>query len=299
MPKISFSYIFDEEIERVFQSFIHVSSSLKISFKNSLSDLVFYEGSSFADENCRFSFKWKNYYTLKMISEKIIKTKFYKSFTHTSINIDKVPMQIKITFDFYWDSINEKTILLIILSYDDEFFEELLKNEFTEKDQLLICQIFEDFLKKTYKASESGFTYLINSKLENMLNYILYPKLFFQMISKNQIQILNEQQVDLDEKYELLGLDDKTNKLIPLTILIVENLIVSNYYTKITYNTHKILFLPNIKLTFRFKELANKKCILLFSIQPNELITYEIKCKIFKFWKKKVKEFWSFFEKKS
>ena len=77
-----------------------------------------------------------------MISEKIIKTKFYKSFTHTSINIDKVPMQIKITFEFYWDSINEKTILLIILRYEDEFFDDLVRQEFTEKDQINICKIF-------------------------------------------------------------------------------------------------------------------------------------------------------------
>jgi hypothetical protein len=233
-----------------------------------------------------------------MISEKIVKTKFFKSFTHTSISIDKVPMQIKITFEFYWDSINEKTILLIILRYEDEFFDDLVRQEFTEKDQINICKIFEDFLKKSYKTADSGISYLLNSKLESMLNYILYPKLFFQLISKNQIQILNEQQVDLDEKYELLGLDDKTNKLIPLTILIVENLIVSNYYTKITYNTHKILFLPNIKLTFIFKELANKRCILVFIMKPNEPISHEVNCRIFNFWKKKLKEFWSHFELK-
>ena len=298
MPKLSFSYIFDEEIERVFQAFIHVSASLRISFRNSLSELIFFEGNSFADENCQFSFKWKNYYTFKMISEKIIKTKFFKSFTHTSISIDKVPIQIKITFEFYWDSINEKTILLIILRYEDEFFDDLVRQEFTEKDQINICKIFEDFLKKSYKTADSGISYLLNSKLESMLNYILYPKLFFQLISKNQIQILNEQQVDLDEKYELLGRDDKTNKLVPLTILSVENLIVSSYYTRITYNTLKNMLLPNIKLTFTFKELANKKCMLLFNMKPNELITFDIKCKVFKYWKKKMKEFWSFFEKK-
>ena len=74
MPKISFSYIFDEEIERVFHTFINVSASLRISFRNSLSDLIFYEGNSFADENCQFSFKWKNYYTINLL---YIKVRFY------------------------------------------------------------------------------------------------------------------------------------------------------------------------------------------------------------------------------
>ena len=298
MPKIDFSYIFDEEIDRVFNSFIHVSSSLIVSFKNSLSDLIFYEGNSFADENSQFSFKWKNYYIIKMVCEKVVKTKSYKSFTHNSINIDKIPLQIKLTFDFFWDSINEKTILMIILRYEDEFFTELINSDFTDKDKLVICQIFEDYLKKSYKTAESGFSYLLNTKLESMINYILYPKLFFQLILGNEIQISNEQQIDLNKKYELSAKDEKTDKLIPLTILIVENLFITNYYAKITYNTHKILSLPNIKLTFIFKELGNKKCIFLFNIKPNEYIAHEVKCKLIKFWKKKLKGFWAHFEKK-
>ena len=44
---------------------------------------------------------------------------------------------------------------------------------------------------------------------------------------------LNEQQVDINNKYELLILDDKTNQLVPLTILKVEKLIISNFYAKI------------------------------------------------------------------
>ena len=298
MPKIPFSYIFDEEIDRVFNAFIHVSSSLRVSFKNSLSDIIFFEGNSFADENCQFSFKWKNYYTIKMISEKVVKTKFYKSFTHSSINIDKVPLQIKITLDFFWDSINERTILMIILRYEDEFFTDLINSDFTDKDKLVICKIFEDYLKKSYKTEELGISYLLNSKLESMINFILYPKLFFQLIFKNQIQVLNEQQIDFDKKFELLTKDEKTDKLVPLTTLIVENLFITSYYAKITYNTHKVLSLPNIKLIFIFKELANKKCIFLFNIKPNEYIDHEVKCKVFKFWKKSLKEFWAHFEKK-
>ena len=298
MPSIRFSYIFNEDIERVYKAFIFVSESLRISFKNSLSDLIFYEGSSFDDENSQFSFKWKNYYTIKMVAEKIIKTKFYKSFTHSSLNIDKVPSQIRLTFDFFWDSINAKTIFILIVNYEDEFFTELINSDFTENDKLIICKLIEEYLKKSVKWLETGFSYLLNSKLEKIFNYILYPKLFFQLISKNQMHILNEQQVDINNKYELLILDDKTNQLVPLTILKVEKLIISNFYAKITYNTFKILSLPNIKITFIFKELANKKCIVVFNMKPNEPIPHDINRKIFNFWKKKLIELWSHFEKK-
>ena len=112
-----------------------------------------------------------------MITEKIIKTKFYKSFTHSSINIDKVPVQIKITFDFFWDSINEKTILVLLVTYEDEFFTDLINNDFTENDKLTICKIFEDYLKQSLKGLELGYSFLLNTKLEKLSNYILYPKL--------------------------------------------------------------------------------------------------------------------------
>ena len=296
MPIIRFSYTFDEDIERVFQAFIFVSSSLRISFQNSLSELIFYEGSRFDDENSQFSFKWKNYYTLKMISEKVIKTKFYKSFTHTSINIDKVPLKLKITFDFLWESVNEKTIFVLLLEYDDDFFTDLINTDFTENDKLVICKIFEDYLKKSLKGIELGYSYLLNTKMENLIKYIIYPKLFFELISKNKMHIFNEKQIEIDNKYELLMNDEKTNKLVPLIILNVENLVVTNYYAKITYNTHKILDLPKIKITFIFKELANKKCILIFSLKPKEPISHEVNCRIFNFWKRKLKKFWSHFE---
>ena len=295
MPIIRFSYIFDDEIERVFREFIFVSSSLRLSFKNSLSDLIFYEGSKFDDENCQFSFKWKNYYTLKMISEKIIKTQFYKSFTHSSINIDKVPLQIKLTFDFFWDSVNEKTILIILVSYEDDFFTELINSDFTENDKLIICKMFEDYLKKSLKGVELGYSFLLNTGIKNIINYILYPKLFFELMS-NQIRIFNEQQIELDNKYELLMKDEETNNLVPLIILEVENLIITNYYAKITYNTRGVLGLPKIKITFIFQELANKKCILMFIMKPPEPISHETNCRIFKIWKRKLKNFWSHFE---
>ena len=101
MPSKRFSYIFDEEIERVYNAFIFASENLRISFKDSLSDLIFHTGNCFDNENCKFSFKWKNYYKIKMIVEKIIKTKFHKSYTHTSINIDKVPLQIRLLLIFF------------------------------------------------------------------------------------------------------------------------------------------------------------------------------------------------------
>ena len=69
---------------------------------------------------------------------------------------------------------------------------------------------------------ELGYSYLLNTKMENLIKYIIYPKLFFELISKNKMHIFNEKQIEIDNKYELLMNDEKTNKLVPLIILNVE-----------------------------------------------------------------------------
>jgi len=215
MPKLSFSYIFDEEIERVFQAFIHVSASLRISFRNSLSELIFFEGKSFADENCQFSFKWKNYYTFKMISEKIIKTKFFKSFTHSSISIDKVPMQIKITFEFYWDSINENTIFILDLDYQDEFFTDLIKADFSEEDKLAsdLVKLHKDFY---YTLNMLNIPYLIKKRSNIQLKLDSYNNIH-QLNEAQEIEIKN-MAIFLEETSKLLAeekkvLNEKANRL--------------------------------------------------------------------------------------
>lgn len=86
-----------------------------------------YKGERFDDENVELSFCWKNYYNIKMILEKVIKHELYKSFIFLSTYIDKLPIQITMIFEYYWNSIDEKTIYILEIGYQDEFFTELIK----------------------------------------------------------------------------------------------------------------------------------------------------------------------------
>ena len=139
MPNIKFSYIFHDCFERILQSFEEVSVS--DSFAHPLSKLNFYKGQRFDEDNAEFSFCWKNYYEMKMVVEKVIKRPFIKSYTHRTIYIDKLPINLSFTFNFFWDSINETTILVIDLEYQDDFFTDLIKTDFSSKDKINICKI--------------------------------------------------------------------------------------------------------------------------------------------------------------
>ena len=232
-----------------------------------------------------------------MIVVKTIKTPIFRNITVKSIYIDKLPMQIQLSLQFFLDTINEKTIFILVLEYEDDFFTDLIKNDFTNEDKLEICKNVENYLNQSLKNLETGCTCILNSTLEKVKKYVLYPKLFYQIISKEMIFTLNEKEISLDRKYELFSKSEKTSEITPLTVLIVEGLVVSEKYLKVIYKTYKKYTFPNIKITLIIKELGNNKCFFWNNIKPNEPISHEIKCFLISFWKKRMLDFCNFFEK--
>ena len=82
MPSIKFSYIFDEEIDRVFECFKNAQLNMDVAYNNFVSNLKFHKGENFDEENSEFSFFWKKYYDIKMMIENVINLPHYKSFTN-------------------------------------------------------------------------------------------------------------------------------------------------------------------------------------------------------------------------
>ena len=295
MPKIKFSYIFNDYFNRVFECFVEVNNS--INFKNLISYLKFCKGERFDEENAEYSFCWKDYYNFKMIVDKVDKQPFYRTLVHKSTYIDKVSIQISLIFNFLWESINEKTIFILELEYQDDFFTDLIKNDFTYEDMVKLCQGIEEYLSIFLKGLETYNCIYLNANIEKVRKYLLYPNLFFKIISNDIITIPKENEVSLDEIYELFAKSENPQNPIPITAYKVTNLIISSNFMKITYNTYKKISFPNIKLEFTIKELENNKCLFTINIKPNEPTTYEMNCNVCKFWKKRALEFYHFFEK--
>ena len=67
MPKIQYSYIFDEEMDRVYESFSNIQLCQDIAYDDFVTNIKFIKGERFDEENAEFSLVWKNYYHIKMI----------------------------------------------------------------------------------------------------------------------------------------------------------------------------------------------------------------------------------------
>jgi hypothetical protein len=295
MPKLKYSYIFNDYFNRVFECFVEVNNSINL--KNLVSNLKFLKGERFDEESSEYSFCWKDYYQFKMIVDKVVNQPFYRTLIHKSTYIDKVSIQISLIFNFLWESISEKTIFILELEYQDDFFTDLIKNDFTYEDMVNICKGIEEYLSISLKGLETYTCIYVNTTLEKVSKYLLYPNLFFKIVSKDIISIPKENEISIDEVYELFAKSENSQNPILITTYIVTNLIISSNFIKVTYNTYKKISFPNIKLEFSIKELENNKCLFTINIKPNEPTTYEMNCNVYKFWKKRALEFYHFFEK--
>jgi hypothetical protein len=296
MPKIDFSYIFNEDINRIFECFSDIGVNSHI-FNTLIYDLKITKGEDFNQENTEISFFWKNYYNFKMIVDKIVKENLCKILSFKSIIIDKVPIQINVTFSFYWDTIQERTIFINTLEYYDTFFTDLIKNEYNENDHLNLCKNIENYLSKCFKGLERNYSCLIDTSLEEAWKYISHPKLFYEIISKDMI-VLKEGQINIDSPIELF-VKDNSSKLVPLTTLNVQNMMISPFFAQVTYTTLKNVSFPSIKLIIQIKKIENNKCFGTINVKPLEpSLSYEMFCHVFKFWKKRITELFHFFEKR-
>ena len=298
MFKIHFSYIFDEELERVYECFTSTSINTGIIFKDLISNLKFDKGERFDSENSEFTAVWKNYYELKMKAENVKKELFFRTYTNRTLSIDKIPTEISVIFSFYWNSIEQKTIFILEFIYKDEFFGDLFKSEFNLEDKIKISTNAEKYLNSVVKGLDNCNSTVINSSFENIWKIISNPKRLFNILFKDFIIICKDEEISLNTDLLIYAKISSSNNPIPLIKLATDRIIISSKYCKLSFISCKKYSLPLQKITISIKFLDKNKTFLSINIKILECIAHNVLVSISKLWKKKIKEFVNFFESK-
>ena len=297
MTKIKYSHIFNDDLKRVYEGFKQVSDKIIAESNQLISNVKFHKGSNFDEINAEFSLCWKNYYHMELVVDNAIRTPYFRSIIQRTTSIDKLPIQITFNFNFYWDSINEKTIFIIELEYQDDFFTDLIKSEFSDEDKMNLFNNIESYLSTSLKGLDNEFSCVLNAPMDQIRKYILFPKLYFQIISKEKIFVINEKEIAIDRRYEIFSKDENSSENVLLTEIIIENLIITEKFIKVGYTTYKKVSFPDIKFIIIFKELANKTVLYTSIVKPNEPIGIDANRMTIKFWKRRMHDFYKFFEK--
>lgn len=297
--KIKFTYIFDEELDRVYECFTSMQINLGVVYKDLISNLKFIKGEKFDTENGEYTAIWKNYYELKMVIENVKKEQFYRTYTNRSIYIDKIPTEISLIYNFYWNSIDEKTIFIMDFVYKDEFFGDLFKSEFNIADKIKICLNVEKYLSSIVMGLEYSNSAYINSSFENIWKMISNPKILFGILFKDLIIICKDEEISLDTEILIYAKTSESSALIPLIKLIIEGLIISPKFCKLSFISCKKLSLPSQKLAINFRMLDKNTTLFSVDIKILECIPHDSLVNIRKLWKKKIIEFINYFESKN
>lgn len=299
MLKINFSHIFDEELERVYESFTDMRISTEIVFKDFITKLIFINGEKFDEEKNEFSLIWKNYYQIKMVVENVKKEQSFRTYTYRSLYIDKVPAEISLVFNFYWNSIDEKTVFILDFFYKDEFFGDLFKTEFDISDKNKICINAENYLASIVKGLEISNSTVINTFLENIRNCFINPKILFNTLFKEFTIICKDEQISINSEISLYLKTPHSSEPIHLIKLISDSIIISSQYCKVTFISSQKLTIPNQKLSITIKFLDKNKTLFEVNIKLLECITHETLVNLRRLWKKRISEFTNFFETKN
>ena len=298
--KIQFSYIFDEELERVYECFTDMSINSGIAYKGLITQLKFVKGEErFDEDNSEYIAIWKNYYEIRMVVENIKKEPYFRTYTNRSLYIDKLPSGISLVYSFYWDSIEEKTIFIFDFIYQDEFFADLYKNEFNKEDKMKICTNVEKYLNSIIKGLEFSNIVVIKSSFDNIWKYMVNPKTLFEILFKEFIIFCNDEQISLDTEIMMYIKKNNEPNAVPLIKLIPDGIIISSQYCKYSLISSKKFVLPNQKLIISIKLLDKDKTCFSVNIKVLECITHEAFVNLRKLWKKKIIEFNNFFEYKN
>ena len=298
MFKIKFSYIFDEELDRVYECFTDMRINTGITFKDLISKLKFDKGERFDSENSEFTAIWKNYYELKMIVENVKKEPFFRTYTNRTLYIDKVPTEISLIYSFYWNSIEQKTIFILEFVYNDDFFRDLFKNEFSLEDKVKIITNVENYLNSVVKGLDNCNSTVINSSFENIWKSISNPKILFNILFKEFIVICKDEQISLDTKLLIYANIPNSTKPTPLIKLGSDCVVISPKYCKLSFISCQKFSLPLQKIIITIKYLDKDKTFLSINIKILECIPHKTLVNISKLWKKKIIEFANFFESK-
>ena len=299
MPIIKFSYIFDEEIDRVYDCFTDMQLNNGIAFQNFVTKFKFIKGEKLTEENAEFSFIWKNYYEIKMIVQNVKNFNTFRAYTNKALYIDKITLQISITFNYYWDTVEQKTLLIIDADYQDEFFGDLIKSDFNQKDVLTICQNVETYINSIIQGLDINNSFLINSPIEDLWKTISNPEIFFTISGKKLIPIFKEKEVNLNSILEFYDTNDKQVSPTILTQMAVDTLYITSNYIKLSFVTIKRLKIASHRITFVIKKVEKNKTMFFTYVKLLEPCPHKIYLSVKKFWKKIMLNYHNYFDLKN
>ena len=277
--KIPFEYIFNDDINRVYNSIKNYYILSEVGFKNITQNSIKIQGTNFDDKNGIFKFSFKNYNNLIMKTENVLNKPFFKKFSHRINYIDNIPVDLLINYEFYWNSIEKETIFFFNFIIKDKLYVNFFKNEFLSFEKKEVCVNIDNYLQNSTKDLEIKYGTVCNDNIMNVW------KIFKNNNLLNESILINSEYCKLIAKMHVNFIEMNENKI-----------------KLVLKNENKNFFLPKQYLILIINYLDKKHCFVKFMSIPLEPLTKEIRYYMEKYLKKSLfcfKEYFANLKKSS
>ena len=273
-PENSYIYIFHINIDLLYNTFITQEFLPNIFFnKSKISSIK--NNTNLAEEGNEIEIETSinhNKFKIKVINS--INTPFYKSFTHDIIEKPTLFAGFTTTFNFFWDSIEQVSILQIIIVIKDTLYKTSIADHmFSRQNQKF--KIISDYLEEKFKNFEQSESISINKNISYIWHFLIdynNIKFFFGDGNNNHIEI--GILYDRDNEIEIID-RDKNNKI---------RVLISSDNNNNNENEKEILFqiisslipIPKQRIIIKLIKIDEFKTMVFFSHQIMQYIDYDI-----------------------
>jgi hypothetical protein len=273
--KISFSFFFKDELERVYECFSNFYLYTEITQFSLITKAKKIKGDSFDEEGAIMEIIIKYNFPFRITVTNVKSSPLFKSYTHKLVSLDKSKMEIYIDFKFYWDSCEKKTVLFYDYYFNEEMYS-IYKDLVKEKDKILFCNNVVEYLKTNFNGLEISKGILINASIQKVWNYINNRKNINDILL-NKIKLICEINGSFEKLYSRINVL-KTEKNSLLTSLILKNIYFSENKIELFFNNiEKHVYFPNLELNFCINKISEDASFLNIILTPNAHLSFETK----------------------
>ncbi len=273
-PENKYIYIFHVNLDLLFNIFI-LPEFLPNIFFNKSKITSMKNNTNIAEEGNEIEIETSvnhNKFKIKVINS--INTQFYKSFTHDIIEKPTLFAGFTTTFNFFWDSIEQVSILQIVIIIKDTLYKTSIADYMFSRHNHKF-KIITDYLEEKFKNFEQSESISINRNISYIWHFLIdynNIKFFFGDGNNNHIEI--GILYDRDNEIEIID-RDKNNKI---------RVLISSDNNNENENEKEILFqiissiipLPKQRIKIKLIKIDEFKTMVFFSHQIMQYIDYDI-----------------------
>ena len=161
--KITFTYLFEDNIERVFHCFKTpdiFNQTLKLAEEITVKDGKFYD-----ELGTQLKFSWKKIFSVNFVIQQVIDKNYYKRIRFYANEVKPFNTLYTLNFHFYSNTIENSTLFVHEMIFDNEMGMNLLGNNHDNKEKKEMCEEINRILRKKIDELYQYESIIINNNI--------------------------------------------------------------------------------------------------------------------------------------